>query len=112
MKKITSSMAIACQALWWLYQVAHSSPISAAPNSPVSQSSGFSLRRSTPGRLPLCGGIACRYLAARGLDRVREQHRDRHRPDPARHGRDRTCDLLDRLEVDVPDELSVVAALG
>ncbi len=42
--------------------------------------------------------------AARGGERVREQHRDRHRPDPAGHRRDRSGDLAGRGEVHVADE--------
>ena len=41
--------------------------------------------------------------------RIGEQHRDRHRADPARHRRDRRGDLTDRIEVDVADEAVVGA---
>ena len=50
-------------------------------------------------------------LQARGLERVAQQHRDRHRPDAAGHGRDRRGHLGDGLEVDVADEAALVARL-
>ena len=40
----------------------------------------------------------------RRRQRVDQQHRDRHRPDPAGHRRDRAGDLGGGLEVDVADE--------
>src|SRR3712207_9353607 len=44
------------------------------------------------------------YLHARGLQRVAEQHRDRHRPDAAGDRRDRARDLADLRERDIAEE--------
>ena len=48
---------------------------------------------------------APRHPPARRFERVREQHRDRHRPDAAGDGRDGAGDLPRFVERDVADEL-------
>jgi hypothetical protein len=61
-------------------------------------------RRARPeARVPL------RRLRLRGEQGVAQQHRDRHRPDAARHGRDQPGDLGRRPELDVADEAGVSA---
>jgi hypothetical protein len=56
-------------------------------------------RRGPPeARLPL------RRLRLRGEQGIAQQHRDRHRPDAARHGRDQSGDLGRGPELDVADE--------
>mmetsp|Transcript_33026 Transcript_33026/g.84170 ORF Transcript_33026/g.84170 Transcript_33026/m.84170 type:complete len:312 (+) Transcript_33026:187-1122(+) len=49
---------------------------------------------------------------AREVERVLEQHGDRHRADAARHGRDRARVLLRRLEVHVATQLVPLGGLG
>ena len=44
-----------------------------------------------------------------GVQRVRQQHRDRHGPDAPGHRRDPRGALACRVEVDVPDELAVLS---
>src|SRR5918996_677695 len=45
-----------------------------------------------------------RHPRVRRFERVREQHRDRHRPHASRHGGDRPGDFAHRLEGDVADQ--------
>jgi hypothetical protein len=43
----------------------------------------------------------------RRTDRVGDEHRDRHRTDPTRHGRDITSVLLDPIEIYVTDQTAI-----
>src|SRR3954449_11010813 len=82
------------------YQSRNSATSSTAPETPVIHSPCLTLRRSTGRRVALHGSAYAR-LHARGRERVLEQHRDRHLPDPARHRCDRARLGGHRLELDV-----------
>src|SRR5262249_5443283 len=93
------------------YQGSHNDPISAAPHRPTAQSPGATLLKFTGRRLALGGYAGCRLLEARGLQRVHQEHGDRHRADTARHGRYRRGLVLHGVEVDVADK-AVVGAVN
>src|SRR4051812_48840275 len=105
--RITSSSAIACQAVRFFpsaaYHGRNSATSIATPPTAASQSPGLRRRRFTARRLTDSCAAFGRLQPSR-LHRVREQHRDRHRADAAGHRRDRGGLLSHRLEVDVTDE--------
>src|SRR3954454_3589966 len=88
------------------YQSRNSATGSTTPETPAIHSPCLTLRRSTGRRVPLrvsgrarSGVSAYARLHARGRERVLEEHRDRHLPDPARHRRDRARLGGHRLEL-------------
>src|SRR4051794_6493221 len=101
--RITSSTAIACQAVRSFppteYQGRKSETSIATPPIAASQSPLLSRRGCTRCRL----NERC-PLKTGGFDGVGEQHRDRHRPDAAGHRGDGGCLLRHRPEVDVTNE--------
>src|SRR4051794_10718772 len=111
--RMTSFRAIVSQALALTapteYHGRKSAMIIRTPEAPASQSPQLSCRRSTRGSLTdRCASFGC--LETGRLDRVHEQHRDRHRAHAARHGRDRGGLLHNGVEVDVAHE-AVVGAI-
>src|SRR3954453_21450666 len=104
--RITSSTAIACQAVrsWPAaeYHGRKSATSMSNPPAAASQSPRLRRRSSIARRLNERG-----TLEAGGLDGVGEQHRDRHRADPSRHRRDGGSLFGDRFEVHVADQAVV-----
>ena len=67
---------------------------------------GAGARQAAPGRR----SAAVDTPRSAAVDGVRQEHRDRHRPDAARHRRDGAGDLRHRAEVDVADQIARRAA--
>src|SRR4051812_6845396 len=106
--RITSSTAIACQAVrsWPAaeYHGRKSATSMSNPPAAASQSPRLRRRSSIERRLNERGA-----LEAGGLDRVRKKHRNRHRADTSGHRRDRGSLLGHRFEVDVANQAVVRA---
>src|SRR6478752_1143845 len=110
MARMTSSTAIACQALQVvpsvLYHGRNRATSITTPPTAATQSPLLRRRGSTARRLTDCGA-AFSGLELGRAHRVDEQHRDRHRSHAAGHRCDRGRLLGDRVEVDVANEALV-----